>query len=165
MKNVLKSLVLICLAVVVALPLSAQDDDKKKKRKKGNRAAAFASVVKQIDAKVDLTDEQSAKIKKLQEEVTPKLAAVVKVIGKKQREINAAAKKLVEGGKKRKDATAEAEAAAGLTDEQKAAIAKRKEIQVGFRKAVTELLTPEQQKKLAPKRGNKKKKGKKKKDA
>ncbi len=165
MKNVLKSLVLVCLAVVITLPLSAQDDTKKKK-KKGNRArqVAFAGFIKQLDAKVDFSDEQSAKIKKLQGEAQTKLAAANKVIGKKAREINTAVKKAVAGGTKRKEALAAAEAAASLTADEKAAIAKKKEINQGFQKAVRELLTDDQKKKAAPKRG-KKKKGKKKKDA
>ena len=165
MKNVLKSLVLVCLAVAITLPLAAQDE-KKKKRKKGNanraRQTAFAGYLKTLSDKgVELTDEQTAKIKKLQKEAQPKLAEANKVIGKKRREINAARKKAVADGKKGKAAQEAAEAAVGLSDEQKAAIAKSREIQQGFQKAVLAMLTPEQQKKAKTRRGGNKKKKKK----
>ncbi|HJN12909.1 MAG TPA: Spy/CpxP family protein refolding chaperone [Pirellulaceae bacterium] len=167
MKNVLKSLVLVCLAVAITLPLAAQDAKKKKKKGNANKArqTAFGNYVKQLSAKVDLTEEQTAKIKKLQSEAQPKLAEANKVVGKKRRELGAARKKAVADGKKGKAAQAAAEEAVGLTAEEKAALAKTREIQQGFQKAVLALLTPEQRKKAAPNRGGKKKKKKKKKDA
>lgn len=161
MKKLLTSLVLVCLAVAIAMPLSAEDE-KKKKKKGGNKArqSALAKVAKQIKSKVDLTDEQEAKIKKLVEDAEPKLAEANKVIGKKRGELGAARKKAQADGKKGKEAQAAAEAAVGLTAEEKAALGKSREITQGFQKAVRALLTPEQQEKAGLKRGGKKKKKK-----
>lgn len=168
MKNLLKSLVLVCLAVAIALPLSAEDE-KKKKKKGGDKArqSALANLVKQIKSKVDLTDEQGAKIKELLADAQPKLAEANKVIGKKRRELGEARKKAIADGKKGKEAQAAAEEAVGLTADEKAALAKTREISQGFQKAVRALLTPEQLEKAGLKRGGKKKGGnkKKKKDA
>ena len=166
MKNVLKSLVLVCLAIAITMPIVAQDANKKKKKRAGkSRQSALANIVKQLHAKVDLTDEQAAKINKLQEEAQPKLAEANKVIGKKRRELGAARKKAVADGKKGKEAQAAAEAAVGLTAEEKAALGKSREVIQGFQKAVRGLLTPEQIEKAGFKRGGKKKNKKKKKDA
>ncbi len=167
MKNVLKSLVLVALAVAIALPLAAQDAEKKKRKKaagKGQRSA-LANFVKQLDTKVDLTEEQVAKIKKLQEEAQPKLAEANKVIGKKRRELGAARKKAMADGKKGKEAQAAAEAAVNLSDDEKAALAQVREVTQGFQKSVRALLTPEQLKKAGGNRGAKGGKKKKKKDA
>jgi len=161
MKNLLKSLVLVCLAVAIAMPLAAQEDKKKKKKKGANNRSALTAFVKKVSDKVDLTDEQEAKIKKLQEEATPKLAEANKVIGKKRRELGAARKKAIADGKKGKEAQAAAEAAVGLTADEKAALAKTREIQTGFQKAVAGLLTDEQKAKAGLVRGKKKKKKKK----
>ena len=161
MKNLLKSLVLVCLAVAITLPLAAQDAKKKKKKGAGKaQQSALARVDKQLSAKADLTDEQSAAIKKLQDEAQPKLAEANKVIGKKRRELAAARKKAAADGKKGKEAQEAAEAAVGLTADEKAALAKTREITQGFQKAVRALLTPEQLEKAGLKRGGKKKKKK-----
>ena len=160
MKNVLKSLVLVCLAVAVALPLSAQEGKKKKKNANKGQKTALSNFVNQISSKVDLTEEQTAKIKKLEEEAAPKLAEANKVIGKKRRELGAARKKAIEDGKKGKAAQEAAEAAVNLTDEEKAALAKTREITQGFQKAVRALLTPEQLEKAGLNKGGKKKKKK-----
>ncbi len=159
MKNVLKSLVVVCLAVAMVLPLAAQDAKKKKKKggEKG-RQSALANVVKQLTAKVDLTAEQTASIKKLQEAAQPKLAEANKVIGKKRQELGAARKKAAADGKKGKEAQAAAEAAVNLTADEKAALAKVREITQEFQKGVRALLTPEQIEKAGLKRGAKKKK-------
>ena len=165
MKNLLKSLVLVCLAVAIAMPLAAQDEKKKKRKKGANNRSFVVSFVKRVtDKGVELTDEQTAQIKKLQDEAGPKIAEANKVIGKKRRELNAARKKATKDGKKGKEAQAAAEAAVGLTAEEKAALAKARELQTGFQKAVTAVLTPEQKKKAGLVRGNRKK-TKKKKDA
>ena len=156
MKKLLTSLVLVCLAVAIAMPLTAQDAKKKKKKNAGKgQRSALASFVEQVKSKVELTEEQAEKIKKLHEEAQPKLAEANKVIGGKRREIAAARKKAAEDGLKGKEAQAAAEA--GLTAEEKAALAKTREITQGFQKAVRELLTPEQLNKAGLKRGGKKK--------
>jgi Spy/CpxP family protein refolding chaperone len=161
MKNLLKSLVLVCLAVAIAMPLSAQDAKKKKKKDGKGQQTALANFVKQVSAKVELTDEQSAKIKELLAGAEPKLAEAGKVVGKKRGELAAARKKAADDGKKGKEAQEAAEAAVGLTAEEKAAFAQIREVTQGFQKAVGELLTAEQKEKA----GLNKKGGKKKKDA
>lgn len=167
MKNVLKGLVLVCLAVAIALPLAAQEEKKRKKKGNANKArqTALGNFVKQLSAKVDLTEEQTAKIKKLQNEAQPKIAEANKVFGKKRRELTAARKKAIADGKKGKAAQAAAEDAVGLTAEQKAAIVKSRELQQGFQKAVLALLTTEQQEKVKAANRAARKKKKKKKDA
>ena len=101
MKKLLTSMVLVCLAIAIAMPLSAQDKKKKKKKGANNRSYVVTFVKKVTDKGVELTDEQSAKIKKLQDETGPKIIEANKVIGKKRRELNAARKKvdaIVAGG-------------------------------------------------------------------
>ena len=162
MKNVLKSLVLVCLAVAIAMPLAAEDDAKKKRKKKDGakgQQSALATFVKQLGENVDLTAEQTGKIKELQDAAQPKLAEANKVIGPKRKEIAAARKKAADDGLKGKEAQAAAEA--GLTADEKAAFAATRTITQDFKKAVAALLTPEQQGKAGLKPGGDKKKIKK----
>jgi len=165
MNRILKSLVLLGLAVAVALPLSAQDAAKKKKKKQGKgAAAAFANIVKRLETDLDLTDEQSAKIKELQSVHGKKLAAANETIGGKRRDIAAAMKKAKADGLKGKAAAKAAEESVNLTDEEKAALAEFRKITGDFQREVLALLTPEQREKSGLKIADAKKKGGKKKN-
>jgi Spy/CpxP family protein refolding chaperone len=163
MKSVAKNLLMLVLVLVIAAPLAAAEGDKKKKKKPGKRPAAGARI--QIPKGIELSDEQKEKVAALKKEYGPKVVAARKkmALGKDARKARGEAlKKAKADGKKGKELRAAVDAAAPLTDEQKAAQAEMQALQKEIRAAVVALLTDEQKAKL-PKRGGKKKGGKKKK--
>ena len=161
MKNVLKTVTLLALALVIAVPMSAQEK-KKKKGKKGARNPLAAVVKKVHDAGAD--EATVEKVEALAKEYGPKLTEANKGLGdvlKQRREATAKAKA---DGKTGKDLQAAVNAAVKLTDEQQAAMKKAQSIRQEFNKAVVALLTPEQAKAAGIRAGqgaNKKKKKKK----
>lgn len=161
MKRVLGQLALLALAVAIAIPLSAQDGAQKKK-KKAEKAAPFAGIVKTLEEKASLTEEQATKIKELQKELGAKLTEADGVIGPKRKSLAEARKKAASEGKKGKDAMEAAAAAVGLTEAEKAAMETTQRVQSEFQRAVYALLTPEQREKAGLKAlPEKKKKAKK----
>lgn len=162
MKNVLKTMTLLALAVVIAAPVSAADEKKKKKGNKGARNPLAAVVKKVKDAGAD--EATVEKVEALAKEHGAKLADANKGMGdalKQRREATAKAKA---DGKTGKDLQAAVKAAVKLTDEQEAAMKKAQSIRQDFNKAVVALLTPEQAKAAGIRAGkgggNKKKKKK-----
>jgi len=157
MKNVLKTMTLLALAVVIAMPLAAEDKKEKKKGEKGgNPLAQTVKKVKEAGA-----DEATVeKVEVLAKEYGPKLAEARKGLGDAQKKMAEARKAAAAEGKKGKDLQAAVDAAVQLTDDQKAALKESQEIQQKFNAAVAALLTPEQAKAagVAGKRDGKKKK-------
>ena len=170
MKTIVKSCGLVLLALVIAAPLSA--DDKKPAKEGAKKAAAkegakkdaakkdapkrrggnqlLAATLKRL-AKAELSEEQVASIKKLGAEHLAKIAEATKKgrLSKEQQQARAAARKKGQAdGLKGKELQAAVNAAAELTDEQKAALAAAGEARAAFNKAVTGLLTAEQRKSL-----------------
>lgn len=140
MKNVLKTMMLLALAVVIAAPMTAQEKKKKKGEKGGNPLAATVKKVKDAGA-----DEATVgKVEVLAKEYGPKLTEARKGLGTAQKEMADARKAAAADGKKGRDLQAAVDAAVKLTDEQKAALKESQEIQQKFNAAVAALLTPEQ---------------------
>jgi hypothetical protein len=79
MKNVLKTMCLLALAVVIALPLAAEDK-KEKKKKKGNKGGGpTAALVKRVKA-AGVEGDTLAKVEKLAKEYGAKIAEANKGI-------------------------------------------------------------------------------------
>ncbi|WP_442509526.1 Spy/CpxP family protein refolding chaperone [Novipirellula sp. SH528] len=167
------------LVLTLALVVTVSADDAKPK-KKGERAggknAGVAQLLKPFEA-VDLTEEQTAKIKVLGKAMNEKSEAIREEAGitqelvKKRAEAMKAAR---ESGKKGKELAAEVDAKAGLSEAQVNAMKKVTELRHKFMQDAVALLTPEQKENLparvkgAGKEEGKEKgkgKGKKKKDA
>ncbi len=156
MKSLAKTLTLLALVVLVAAPLSAADE---KKKKKGKRGSLAENTIKRYE-KAELTDEQIAKIKALAAEVGPKLADLrgkAKLSKEQTTARREAMKKAKEDGKKGKEIRAAADAAASLTDEQKATMKEVAKINGEYNKSVMGLLTAEQKQKAGIKKRKKKK--------
>lgn len=162
MKNLLKCSVLVGLAVLIALPLAAEEK-KKKKGEKGGQRNPLARQVKQLSGKVDLSKEQQKQLDDLAKTHGEKLAAANKKMGNARQLMAAARKKAVDEGKKGKELRDAIEEV--LSDEQIEARKQATGVLTAFRKAVSEVLTKEQREKagLSGKKGGDKKKGEKKK--
>ncbi|MEO8499192.1 MAG: hypothetical protein ABI614_29355, partial [Planctomycetota bacterium] len=116
MKNVLKTMMLLALAAVIALPLSAED--KKKKGEKGDKKGGnpLAAVVKKV--KEAGADEATVeKVEALAKEYGPKVAKAREGLGDAGKKIAEARKAAAAEGKKGKDLQAAVDAAVQLTDE------------------------------------------------
>ena len=170
MKVFVRNLLMFALVLVVAAPLAAQDKQKKKHPRHPRRGGH--QMFQQLK-KLDLTEEQTAKIKEVRKALGPKFADARKKLSavftdemrKARRE---AFKKAKEEGKKGKELMEAARAATGdLTDEQKATLkevrAEMKQLHGEAMKAIGEILTDEQKAKL--KKSHPKKRGQKKDDA
>jgi hypothetical protein len=142
--------------VVVAAPLAAQQQNKKKKQ------PTLAQRTLKRFAKAELTEEQTAKIKELAAKAEPGLAAAKKkaALTAEQRTAMAAArKKGTDEGLKNKALRDATQAAAKLTDEQKAGVTEQRKLTLEFNKATIGLLSEEQRTKAGVKLpGTKKKK-------
>lgn len=168
MKTALKTVMLVVLAFVVAVPLlcgdaSAQKAQKgKKKGKKGGVAQLVNAQTKRL-AKAELTDEQTAKIKELAAEYGPKIIAArqKQALTKEQQTAQKEARQKAQAdglkGKALRDAV---DKALGLSEEQTAARAEMQKLTQEFAAAVNGLLTDEQKEKAGIKGGKKKAKKK-----
>ena len=176
MKKLLTSMFVVLLATAIALPLVAQDKQKKKRKKKGQRGNAAVVQMMNRLKKLNLSDEQKEKIKKIAADHGPKLAAVTKKVREtltrdELRARQEAGKKARSEGKKGRELQAAINAVVPK-EKQKAYAAAQKEAraaQAAFRNAVAAVLTDEQKKEaklVARKKGKKKatRKKKKKKD-
>ncbi len=156
MKRMTSQLLVILLMAVVAAPLAAQQQNKKKKQ------PTLAQRTLKRFAKAELTEEQTAKIKELAAKAEPGLAAAKKkaALTAEQRTAMAAArKKGTDEGLKNKALRDATQAAAKLTDEQKAGVTEQRKLTLEFNKATIGLLSEEQRTKAGVKLpGTKKKK-------
>ena len=158
MKSRVIRVVALLLVAAVASPLMAAPN--KDKKKKGKAAKCPSS---KIVKGVKLTDEQKEKIKKITAEHKGALKGTKVGFTAEQRKARAEAiKKAKAEGKKGKDLKAAADAAAKLTDEQKAAAKKAASSAKEYRVAILAVLTAEQ--KASLKRAKKPKGEKKPKD-
>ncbi|MGB7326546.1 MAG: Spy/CpxP family protein refolding chaperone [Rubripirellula sp.] len=148
-----KMLGAIVMAAVLAAPAIADDaDDAQSKKKKGqNRGrSAAAQIIKQLES-VNLTEDQTAKIKELGKAADASMKTLREEAGltpelmKKRME---AQKSVRESGKKGKEAAAAVNEAAGMTTEQSDAFTKMNEARTKFQKSVVALLTDEQKEDL-----------------
>jgi Spy/CpxP family protein refolding chaperone len=157
----------LLVVVALVLPLAAQE------KQKGKKQSAIPPAVKSVTdalASLDLTAEQKEKIKPLQAKLTEQLNAINKersqiVTPEVNRKMNEARQAAQAQGKKGRELQDAAYAASGLSAEQ---IAKLRDLQTkqqqaiqDFRRAVSEILTPEQRQKaglnVEGKKGAKKK--------
>lgn len=147
MRRIAQVLTVLFLAVAIVTPCVAQ----KKKRQRNQLPAALRKAIE----KVDLTDEQTAKVKELTKEYAPKLAEckLDRTVTKARAE---AMKKARAEGKKGKEL--QAVGAAVLSDEQKATHAKFQELNQELRAAVIAVMTDEQLDEAGLKRPRQKKK-------
>ncbi len=141
------------LVLTLALVVTVSADDAKPK-KKGERAggknAGVAQLLKPFEA-VDLTEEQTAKIKALGKAMNEKSEAIREEAGITQELMKkraAAMKEARESGKKGKELAAEVDAKAGLSEAQVNAMKKVTELRQKFMQDAVALLTPEQKENL-----------------
>jgi hypothetical protein len=158
MKSVAKWIVVVMLVAAIAGPaLGTQEEQKKKKKSDRGQAqnAAVTNLLKQV-GDAGLSEEQTAKVKELAKGANEKLTAIAKerteLIGADgQQKINEARKAAQADGKKGKDLQEAINAALNLTGEKAAQYkelqAKQQSVVTDLRKAVSEVLTPEQREK------------------
>ncbi len=146
--------VLALSAVIVSAAFADDEAEKKEKKKKGagqNRSAA-TQLMKQLEkAGVTLTEDQTAKVTALAAKLKTELAANNEAAGitpellKKRMEAGKTAR---QAGQKGKDLQAAMDAAAPLTEEQKAALKTAAGKQQQFRKDFLAVLTNAQKEQL-----------------
>jgi hypothetical protein len=151
------SLVALMVLAVVAVPCFAQEG---KKKKKGN--AAPPQAIRQLlnkTEKLDLTAEQSAKLKEIVAQYTPKFRELNQktnnlLTAEQKKARNEANAKNKAEGKTGKEAQAAVAAALALTPEQQKTQAEiqasAKELSRSLNKDVQAILTAEQKEKLKP---------------
>lgn len=147
-----------CVLVLAAVAVAQQEkpETKKEQKQAGKQQATVPVAVKNVTdalAKLDLTAEQSQKIKELSAKASDQIAAINKeraaIVGPDiNKKMNQARKDAQAAGKKGKELQDAVYAAAGLTQDQIAKLrdlqTKQQQVIQQFRKAVSEILTPEQ---------------------
>ena len=145
MKRFVDTLILLALVVAIALPLTASAQEKKKGKKKGEAGRDQVTQLLEKVEKLNLNDEQKAKVKEVAAKFKEKIAAArTKLPPEVMKALNEARKTLSSEGKKGKELDAAIVTAAKLTDEQKQAWAQLNELTTSFRKEIASLLTEEQ---------------------
>lgn len=140
-----KCLLLIAMAAVLTAPMFAAEDGKKGKQGKRRRAQAGGQLMKQLE-KAELSDEQKSQAKEVIAKYSKQIAEAQKGLGEARKAIGEARKKAAADGKKGKE-LADAIKTVELTDDQKAALAKSRELNAQLRQEIAKLLTPEQREK------------------
>ena len=154
MKSVVRTLLTLALAVVIASPLLAGEGKRKKAAKVADPAAG---ILKSLE-KAELTPEQVTKIKELAGAAAEKIKAAedkAPLTPEQKKARQEAQAKAKADGKTGKEAQAAVDEAVKLTDEQKAAQKEANEVRAGLRKEAVALLTPEQKAKAGIKEGKK----------
>ena len=144
----LTTLATVLLLVLTSMTANAQDKQKKPKKPTVAGAKLSANTIKRF-AKVELTEEQVASIKKLAAAVSPKMNALRKkanLTPEQTKAVQAARAKSKADGVKGKEAIAAADAAGKYTEEQTKILAEVKQLNMKYFKDVQALLTDEQRK-------------------
>ena len=144
----LTTLATVLLLVLTSMTANAQDKQKKPKKPTVAGAKLSANTIKRF-AKVELTEEQIASIKKLAAEVSPKMNALRKkanLTPEQMKAVQTARAKSKAAGIKGKEANAAADAAGKFTDEQAKILAEVKLLNQKYFKDAQALLTDEQRK-------------------
>ncbi|QDV14609.1 hypothetical protein CA51_45170 [Rosistilla oblonga] len=143
------TLVMVMLAVI-ALPAVAEEEKAGKgKAKKGGRNVA-TQILKQL-ADVDLTDEQTEKIKAAGKVASVEMAKIrdeAGITGELMKKRAEAAKSLADSDKKGKQRNDAINEAAGLTKPQAEAMTKMNAVRSKFTRSVVAMLTDAQKEKL-----------------
>ncbi|GEM_PF-2237593 len=143
-------LVAVLLVTAAMVSTGSAEDPPAKKKKKGNQQGAgrapAAMLMKQL-SDVELTEDQKAKIKEMGTELAAKMktlrseAGLTPALNKKMAEVGKAAR---EEDKKGAELRAAVNAAAGLSENQLAAMKQANELTQKFRKEMLAMLTDEQ---------------------
>jgi hypothetical protein len=151
MKSLVNKFLLLGVALLIALPIAAQE-----KKKKNGAPGQIGNIQKSL-GKIELKEEQKKKIDGIFAEFTPKLQDASKKAGDAPKRINEAKKKLQEEGKKGKDLNEAVKNAVTLSDDEKAAVADLEKLNAELRSAVAAVLTDEQKEAAGFNKGKKKK--------
>lgn len=160
------------VALLIAVPATAQDKPKRKPTKLSAAAQAMLRMSQLWEnlKKLELTGEQKEKLKAIHEETGPKMKAILEkmkgIVTEEQRAaVEEAAKKAKEAGKEGRALFVAVESSIQLTDEQKEKLDKVapeiRAVQRQMMKGIMGILTPEQQEKMKKMRPTRKKKAKK----
>lgn len=145
MKNVLKVFAVVAVIAVMSSSVIAGDKEKKKERKgKGKGRQAGAAILKKLEA-AGLSEEQKKQIKEIVAANAEKMAAISKKLGDARKTIAENRKKAVADGKKGKELREAI--SAGLTEEQKEALAEIRKSGLALRDEIAKVLTDEQKQK------------------
>lgn len=148
MKNLICVSLLLTLAVAISYPLAAQEKEGKKGKGKNQAAGQIDGLLKKT-ADAELSDDQTKKLNEAAETAKKKIKEASEKVGPDvQRELAQAKKQASSEGKKGRELKAAIEAAVKLTPEQKAGLEEIEMALSDFRKAATEILTPEQREKI-----------------
>jgi Spy/CpxP family protein refolding chaperone len=154
MKHLVKLLLSMSLAVLIATPLLAADQERKGKgpRKKPDPGA---QILQRLE-KAELTEEQVTKIKEIAAANAEKLAAARPKLSDEQRKARMEIiKKAKADGKSREEVMKLLKDSVKLTPEQEKAMEAANEARRAMFREVMDLLTPEQKKALGKGRGGK----------
>lgn len=142
---------LLVFSFVATAALADKPEGKKKGKQRDNRLVA--NLLKGLEA-VNLTEEQTAKVKEKGKEVGSTVTKINKeagLNGEIMKKRSAAAKAIREGSEKMKagpELVAKINEKAGLTEEQAKAFAEVDELRNGLKKEIVAMLTDEQKAKL-----------------
>jgi Spy/CpxP family protein refolding chaperone len=145
MKSLVQKLCLVGLAVMIALPIAAQDKKEKKNGKKGGGNNPIGQLKKQLED-ANLTAEQQKKV----DEIVAKHETAIKEAAKKAGDAPrrlADARKKFQGEKKGKELKEAARAEAKLTSDEQAAVDDLDKHLNQAREEIAAVLTQEQKEK------------------
>ena len=169
MRAVLRSLSVMALAFLIALPVAAEDkkdaakaDDKKPAAKTADKkdAPKAADAAFNVDKKIKLDEKQQAQLEDLKKEYGPKLKEInakiaIVMTPERQKVAAEARKKAAAEGKKGKEVNEAVSAVLKLNDEEQAKLkeaqGERQKLVQEINKKKMELLTEEQKKALQTK--------------
>jgi hypothetical protein len=146
MKSLVQKLCLVGLALLIALPIAAQDKEKKDK-KNGKKGGGPVAQLKKALADANLTADQQKKVDEIIAKHEPAIREASKKAGDAPARINEAKKKLVDEGKKGKQANEEARTAAKLSADEEKAVDELEKHTRELRDEVAAVLTQEQKEK------------------
>jgi Spy/CpxP family protein refolding chaperone len=170
--RVLRVVLVLLVALVIASPVLAQEKKRGKKGERGGARGAFDPMARLLEG-LDLTDEQKAKVAEVRKEFGPKLAEFQKksdgILTDEQKKDRAEAmKEAKSAGKSPRESYQAVQEAMKLTDEQKSQMREigkeRGGVEKEMRSKIMEILTPEQREQVEKKIQELKKGGKKKQD-
>jgi Spy/CpxP family protein refolding chaperone len=144
MRRAVPLFVVLAACLLVALPLSAGEKGKGKKKGAGGQLAQLLERVRTLD----LSGDQSAKVKEVETKFAEKIAKLNKVLADVEKPLNEARKKASDEGKKGRDLQKAIEDAVPLTAEQKEARTEREKLMGQVREELAQILTPEQREKI-----------------
>ena len=139
MKSLVQKLCLVGLALLIALPIAAQEE---KKNKKGG-GSPVGQLKKQLED-AELTADQQKKVDEAFAKHGPAIEAAAKKAGDAPRRVNEAKKKLAADGQKGKALNAAARTEAKLTSDETAALDDMEKHLDELRSDIAAVLTQEQ---------------------